>query len=207
MQFCSFIPVSVLCSSLQSRWHYVRHDNGNHCLFSPQIVFWGKKLQMTLTWNIKRILNVFTANKCTELSQTGQKWKCCPFNRSSLLVHFSWLVKERFLRHKWSLLLYIFTFELHYTSIKCAPTPGRKDGLLDRVEGGLNTSVLMTPCWDHLFPDKRAQGWEKKEDIRRPVDIGRVARGGSRWWNAGVCVCVCAHLDRWVHFICLCVLC
>lgn len=30
-----------------------------------------------------------------------------------------------------------------------------------RVEGGPNTSVLMTPRWDHLFPDKRAQGWEK----------------------------------------------
>lgn len=41
--------------------------------------------------------------------------------------------------------------------------PGRKDELCDREEGGLNTSVLMTPCWDHLFPDKRAQGWEKKE--------------------------------------------
>lgn len=54
----------------------------------------------------------------------------------------------------------------------------KKDELYDRVEGGLNTSVLMTPCWDHLFPDKRAQGWEKK-NIRRPGDVGRVLRGGS----------------------------
>lgn len=38
---------------------------------------------------------------------------------------------------------------------------GRKE-LYDSVEGGLNTSILMTACWDHLFPDKRAQGWEKR---------------------------------------------
>lgn len=101
------------------------------------------------------------------------------FNRSSLLGHFPRPVKELSLSTQVFSLAYIFTFELHYTSIKCTPTPGRKDGLLDRVEGGLNTSVLMTPCWDHLFPDKRAQGWEKKEDIRRPGDMGRVVRGGS----------------------------
>lgn len=93
---------------------------------------------------------------------------------------------------------HIYKFETHYTSIKCTPMPGRKDGLHDRVEGGLNTSVLMTPRWDHLFPDKRAQGWEKKENIRRPGDIGRVVRGGSWWWNACVCVYVCTWTDECV---------
>lgn len=72
---------------------------------------------------------------------------------------------------------YIYKSETHYTDTKCTPMPGRKDGLCDGVEGGPNTSALMTPRWDHLFSDKKAQGWEKERKIRRPGDVGR---GGSR---------------------------
>lgn len=101
---------------------------------------------------------------------------------------------------------YIYKFEIHYTGIKCTPMFGRKDELYDRVEGGLNTSVLMTPCWAHLFPDKRAQGWEKK-NLRRPGDVG-----GVEGWGVGfgdqMCMfvhthvrapsspCALGHLDR-----------
>lgn len=73
--------------------------------------------------------------------------------------------------------------------------PGRKDGLHDRVEGGLSTSVLMTPRWDHLFPDKRAQGWEKKREYKTP----RRHRKGGKGWELVmkcVCLCICVHLDR-----------
>lgn len=92
---------------------------------------------------------------------------------------------------------YIYKFELHYTGIKCTPMLGRKDGLCDRVEGGLNTSVLVTPCWDHLFPNKRAQRVGKK-NVRRPGDVGRAVRDGSWWWNACVCVCVRTWTDECV---------
>lgn len=67
-------------------------------------------------------------------------------------------------------------------------------GLHDKVEGGLNTSVLKTPCWDHLFPDKRAQGWEKST-IRHPGDVVGVVKG----WQLVLkymCLCVCARLGR-----------
>lgn len=71
---------------------------------------------------------------------------------------------------------YIYKFEIHYTDIKCPPMPGRKDGLCDRVEGGLNTSVLMTPRWDHLFSDKGAQGWEKKKKENKTARRRRKGR-------------------------------
>lgn len=74
---------------------------------------------------------------------------------------------------------FIYKFEIHNTSIKCTPMLGRKDRRNDRVEGGLNTSVLMTPCCDHLFPHKRAQGWEKRIEGGQG-DVGRVMRGGSQ---------------------------
>lgn len=75
--------------------------------------------------------------------------------------------------------------------------PGRKDGLCDGVEGGPDTSVLMTPRWDHLFSDKRAQGWEKERKIRRPGDVGR---GGMKC----MCVCVCALGQMSVFYLSLC---
>ena len=84
-------------------------------------------------------------------------------------------------------LLNIYKFEMHYSGIKCTQMPGRKDELCDREEGGLNTSVLMTPCWDHLFPDKRAQGWKK------------------RIWGGGVkCLCMCALGHMSVFYLSLC---
>ena len=94
---------------------------------------------------------------------------------------------------------YIYKFEKHYTGIKCTPRLGRKDELCDRVEGGLNTSVLMTPCCDHLFPDKRAQGWERKS-IRRAGRCGK-GREGTLWWN--VCVCVHTWTDECVLSVCV----
>jgi len=66
---------------------------------------------------------------------------------------------------------------------------GRKDKLCDRVEGGLNTSVLMTPCWDHLFPDKRAQGWKKKRNLRQQGGV-------CSWWRAGDGDEMCECTDR-----------
>lgn len=39
---------------------------------------------------------------------------------------------------------------------------------------------------------------KKKENIRRPGDIGRVVRGRSWWWNACVCVYVCTWTDECV---------
>jgi len=60
----------------------------------------------------------------------------------------------------------------------------RKEKLYDRVEGGPNTSVLMTPCWHHLFPGKRAQGWGRKKEYKTAGRCGMCAR-------ACVCVCVC----------------
>lgn len=69
----------------------------------------------------------------------------------------------------------------------------KKDKLYDKVEGGLNTSVLMTPCWDHLFPDKRAQGWEKKEY----KTARRCGKGGAEWELGMKCVFVCIHMCTW----------
>ena len=105
-------------------------------------------------------------------------------------------IKKCFSLYTSASVAYIYKFEIHYTGIKCTPTLGRKDELCDRVEGGLNTSVLMTPRWDHLFPDKRAQGWEKKKNIRRPGDVGRVAQG----WGVGdeMFVYVCTWTDECV---------
>lgn len=77
---------------------------------------------------------------------------------------------------------------------------GRKDELYDRVEGGLNTSVLMTPCWDHLFPDKRAQGWEKKE-YKTAGEMWEGRRGAGEMF---VCVCVCALGQMSVFYLSVC---
>lgn len=62
------------------------------------------------------------------------------------------------------------------------------------MEGGLYTSVLTIPCWDHLFAERRAQGWEKR-NIRHPGDVGS-------WCGAGagdeMCVFVCVWTDECV---------
>lgn len=64
----------------------------------------------------------------------------------------------------------------------------------------LNTALLMTPRWDHLFPNKRAQGWERGEN--KTAKTHRKVVGG--WVGVWVCVCVCALRQMSMFYQSLC---